>query len=75
MGNIITGIIGVGIGVLILVGYLVGGGPQGENAYHATPFTGLIFGLLLLAAGAFFLFRGVTNAGPRRGVKKRKKRR
>jgi hypothetical protein len=74
MGNFVSGIIALGLGLLILVGYLVGGGPQGENVYHATQFTGLVFSLLLLAAGVFFLARGIRGAGQRpRGQKRKKK--
>jgi hypothetical protein len=75
MKNLIPGIIGIALGALILYGYLVWGGPQGAGAFQTGQTAGLVFGLLLLLAGIFYLVRGFQMMGqPPRGKKRPKKR-
>jgi hypothetical protein len=57
MRNRIFGAIGVIWGSGILLGGIVRP-PEGEGAYAAGQMTALVFGGLLLAAGAYYLIKG-----------------
>jgi uncharacterized membrane protein YfcA len=58
MRDRVLGAIGVIWGGLILVGRLGGGDPvTGAGAYAAGQMTGLIFGVLLLVVGLYYLTR------------------
>ena len=58
MRNRILGAIGVIWGGLILLGRLIGGGPEdGAGAYAAGQMTGVVFGVLLLVVGLYYLTR------------------
>jgi hypothetical protein len=58
MRNRILGAIGVIWGGLILLGRLIGGSPEeGAGAYAAGQMTGVVFGVLLLVVGLYYLTR------------------
>src|SRR5688572_25962724 len=59
MRNRILGAIGVIWGGLILLGRLIGGSAgEGAGAYAAGQMTGLVFAVLLLVVGLYYLTRG-----------------
>lgn len=53
----ILGAIGLAWGLLILIGMLARGGPQGDGAYLAGQIIAVLFGLLMAGVGAYYLFR------------------
>jgi len=58
MRNRVLGAIGVIWGGLILLGRLIGGDPEeGAGAYAAGQMTGVVFGVLLLVVGLYYLTR------------------
>ena len=57
MRNKIFGTIGVLWGGAMLVSAFVRGGPQGSGSYAAGQTAGLVFALLLLAVGAYYLLK------------------
>ncbi|MCA9284649.1 MAG: hypothetical protein KDA22_05520 [Phycisphaerales bacterium] len=58
MRNRIFGALGVLWGGAMLVSAFFRGGPQGSGAYLAGQIGGLVFALLMLGVGAYFLFKG-----------------
>jgi hypothetical protein len=75
MRSLISGIVGLGLGGLILIGSLVRGGPRGEGAFLAGQLLGLLMGLLFLAAGVFYLVKGIREMNQPPPVKRRRTRR
>jgi hypothetical protein len=63
MRNRIFGGIGVVWGGLILVTWFMRGGPQGSGAYAAGQTGALVFGVLLLIIGAYYVLKGGQKAG------------
>jgi len=57
MRNIISGVIGVLLGGAILMGFLLNG-LQGAGSYFIGQIIGLIFGVLLLFGGVYYLVIG-----------------
>jgi hypothetical protein len=57
MRNRIFGAIGVVWGGLMLVSAFLRGGPQGSGAYAAGQTAGLVFAVLLVLVGAYYLIR------------------
>jgi hypothetical protein len=55
MRNRIFGAIGVVWGGLMLVSAFLRGGPQGSGAYAAGQTAGLVFAVLLVLVGAYYL--------------------
>jgi hypothetical protein len=76
MRKIILGAIGVVWGGGVLLASWLRGGPSGQGAYGAGQVVGLIFGVLLLVAGAYALVTGLQDrqATPPPKKKKRKRR-
>jgi hypothetical protein len=75
MKRLIAGIAVIGLALLILVVYLVYGGPSGEGDFRMGQAPGVAFGVLLLAVGAFYAVRGFkeirqTPKGTRRKQKR-----
>jgi len=60
----------------VLLASWLRGGPTGQGAFGAGQVVGLIFGVLLLVAGAYYLIAGVqaVQAAPPTKKKKRKRR-
>jgi hypothetical protein len=58
MRNRILGAIGVIWGGLMLVSALLRGGPQGSGAYAAGQTAGLVFAVLLVLVGSYYLIKG-----------------
>ncbi len=73
MRNLISGIVGTLLGGLILLGFLLRGGVQGEGSYLAGQVGGLACGAVFLLAGLFYLYLGVTGLGEDRGGPVRRK--
>jgi hypothetical protein len=69
MRNIVFGAIGALWGGAILLRFLLEGGPRGQGSYAAGEWVGVVFGLLLLSAGLFYL---VTGLRANRAVKPKK---
>lgn len=65
MRNRIFGGIGVLWGGAVVVSALAKGGAQGKGAYAAGQTGGIVFGVLLLVVGAYYLVKG-DGAGGRR---------
>lgn len=63
MRNRIVGGIGVAWGGLILVNSFMRGGPQGSGAYAAGQTGALVFAVLLLIVGGYYLLKGRQKAG------------
>lgn len=63
MRNKIFGGIGVLWGGGILVSAFLRGGPEGSGAYAAGQTGGLVFGLLMLGVGGYYLFKGGEEKG------------
>ena len=64
MRNRVLGAIGVIWGGLILLGRLASGGADdGAGAYGAGRAVGLVFAVLLLVVGLYYLVRGGGSAG------------
>jgi hypothetical protein len=61
MRNRILGAIGVLWGAGILVSALLRDGAQGSGAYAAGQTTALVFAVLLVAVGGYYLLKGRTN--------------
>jgi len=77
MRNVIFGAIGVLWGGGILLASLLGGKPQGGGAFGAGQVVGLLFGVLLLGAGAVALINGIqtVQSAPRKARPRPKPRR
>ena len=66
MRNRVLGAIGALWGGLILLGRLAGGGAgDGTGAYGAGQAVGLVFAVLLLVVGLYYLVRGGGSARPK----------
>jgi hypothetical protein len=63
MRNRIFGVIGVVWGGLMLVGAFLRGGPQGSGSYAAGQNAGLVFAVLLVVVGGYYLFKGGQKTG------------
>jgi hypothetical protein len=63
MRNRIFGAIGVIWGGLMLVSALLRGGPQGSGAYAAGQNAALVFAVLLVLVGGYYLAKGGKNTG------------
>jgi hypothetical protein len=74
MRNLVFGAIGVVWGLGILIFSLVRGGPQGEGAYAAGQMVGLLFGVLLLGVGGYYLFDGIRTVRAESEKPKKRKR-
>ncbi|GIX05005.1 MAG: hypothetical protein KatS3mg114_0874 [Planctomycetaceae bacterium] len=77
MRNVIFGGIGVLWGGGILLYSLLGGDPRAGGAYGAGQAAATIFGLLMFAAGLYYLItgiRGMSRGGPTRRPRGRKPR-
>jgi len=62
MRNIVFGLIGMIWGGAILVGKLLGGGStEGSSSYEAGGVAALVFAVLLLIAGAYYLRKGLQE--------------
>jgi uncharacterized membrane protein HdeD (DUF308 family) len=75
MRNLISGVVGIVLGAFILLGSLLRGGPQGEGAYRAGQVTALLFGLLCLVAGIYYLVKGIKERSQPPARPKRPRRR
>jgi hypothetical protein len=62
MRNRIVGGIGVVWGGFILVSAIVRGGPQGSGAYAAGQTGALVFAVLLVIIGGYYLLKGGQKA-------------
>jgi hypothetical protein len=63
MRNRIFGAIGVIWGGLILVSAFFRGGPQGSGSYAAGQTGALVFAVLLMLVGGFYLLKGGQKTG------------
>jgi hypothetical protein len=63
MRNRIFGAIGVIWGGLILVSAYLRGGPQGSGSYAAGQTGALVFAVLLMLVGGFYLLKGGQKTG------------
>ena len=63
MRNRIFGAIGVVWGGLILVSAYFRGGPQGSGSYAAGQTGALVFAVLLVLVGGYYLLKGQQKAG------------
>jgi len=63
MRNRIFGAIGVVWGALILVNSFFRGGPQGSGAYVAGQTGALVFAVLLVIVGGYYLLKGGQKLG------------
>ena len=61
MRYLIFGSIGVLWGGFILLGYILKGGPEGDGAFLAGQFIGLLWGALLFGAGLYYAIRGMRK--------------
>lgn len=59
MRDIVFGAIGVVWGSLILLSAVVSSKPEGEGAYASGRTAGLVFAVLLVSVGGFYLWRGL----------------
>jgi hypothetical protein len=62
------------LGGRIVLGSVLGGGPQGGGASGAGQVMGLLFGVLLLGAGIFYLVLGIRALSRPPEAKPRRKR-
>ncbi len=74
MRNAIFGGIGVLWGLAILLYGFLGGGPSSGGAYGAGQMVGMVFGVLLLGAGLFYLVRGIQELNQGKEEKRPRKR-
>ena len=77
MRNVIFGAIGVLFGGAVLVASFVRGEGIASGSYGAGQMAGLVFAVLLLGVGAFYLIQGLRNLGreePEERPRKRKRR-
>jgi hypothetical protein len=63
MRNRIFGAIGVVWGGLILVSAIMRGGPRGSDAYAAGQTGALVFAVLLVIVGGYYLLKGGQKTG------------
>jgi hypothetical protein len=63
MRNRIFGAIGVIWGGLILVSAFLRGGPQGSGSYVAGQTAALVFAVLLVVVGGYYLVKGGQKTG------------
>ena len=63
MRNRIFGAIGVIWGGLMLVSAFLRGGPQGSGSYAAGQTAALVFAVLLVVVGGYYLLKGRQKAG------------
>jgi hypothetical protein len=63
MRNRIFGAIGVVWGGLMLVSAYLRGGPQGSGSYAAGQTGALVFAVLLVLVGGFYLMKGGRKTG------------
>lgn len=63
MRNRIFGAIGVIWGGLMLLSAFLRGGAQGSGAYAAGQIAALVFAVLLLLVGGYYLIKGGQKAG------------
>jgi hypothetical protein len=63
MRNRIFGAIGVIWGGLMLVGAFFRGGPQGSGSYAAGQTAALVFAVLLVVVGGYYLVKGGQKTG------------
>ena len=63
MRNRIFGAIGVIWGGLMLVSAFLRGGPQGSGSYAAGQTAALVFAVLLVLVGAYYLTKGGQKTG------------
>jgi hypothetical protein len=75
MRNIVGGAIGLLWGGAILIRFLLQGGPKGQGAYAAGEWIAVVFGLLLLSAGLYYLIQGLREKQATKPKKRRRKRR
>jgi len=61
MRNLLSGIVGIVFGTFMLLGSLLRGGLQGGGAYLAGQVMGLVFGIVFLVAGVFYLVKGIKE--------------
>jgi hypothetical protein len=75
MRNFIFGGIGTFWGFAIILYAVLGGATNGGGAYQAGRIIGIGFGVLLLAAGPFYLIRGLKEWKEEKKERKKKPRR
>jgi len=63
MRNRIFGAIGVVWGGLMLVSAFLTGGPQGSGSYAAGQTAALVFAILLVVVGGYYLVKGGQKTG------------
>ena len=63
MRNRIFGAIGVIWGGLMLVSAFLRGGPQGSGSYAAAQTAALVFAVLLVVVGGYYLLKGRQKTG------------
>jgi hypothetical protein len=63
MRNRIFGGVGVVWGILILLNAFMRGGPQGSGAYAAGQTGALVFAVLLVVVGGYYLLKGGRKTG------------
>lgn len=77
MRHVIFGAVGVLWGGAILL-YAAFGAPRGEGAFGAGQLAGTLFGVVMFAAGLYYLIDGIRGTGsddePRERPRKKKKR-
>jgi hypothetical protein len=74
MKRLVSGVLVIGLGILIVSGYLVSGGPPGEGNNRAGQFPVLVFGSLLLAVGVFYSVWGLKEVSqPPKGKRRKPK--
>jgi hypothetical protein len=64
MRNRILGAIGVLWGGTVLIRAYVGGGPVGTGAYRTGQITALVFAVLLVLVGGYYLIKGAGRPKP-----------
>ena len=63
MRNRIFGAIGVAWGGLMLASAFLSGGPHGTGAYAAGQTAAMVFAVLLVLVGGYYLLKGGRNTG------------
>src|SRR5437868_3600487 len=67
MRSLVSGTVGLLFGVFILVGFAMRGGAQGQGAYRAGQYMGLLTGIFFVVGGIYYLVKGIrgSSSSPR----------
>lgn len=73
MRSLVSGIVGIIVGSLVSIGFIVRGGPQGSGPQLVGEYCALIMGILFLGCGVAYLILGIneTVKSKKRAKKKR----